>query len=97
MTHQMLATVFKEPICIKCMLNLTRYHQVKTVVLLYRYGYSSSYKSRECLNVRHLEENDVKKINCFTIDFEDENTALNELREIIYVQNILILTNYTMC
>jgi 5-methylcytosine-specific restriction enzyme subunit McrC len=62
---------------------LTRYKDVNTVVILYPYGFTESYKSGDCLNTWHLEENTSKKIKCYTINFEDEMEALRELQAII--------------
>jgi 5-methylcytosine-specific restriction enzyme subunit McrC len=62
---------------------LTRYKLVQTVVLLYPYGHSSNYKSGACLNVWHLDDDENKKIKCYTVNIEDERQALKELRGII--------------
>jgi 5-methylcytosine-specific restriction enzyme subunit McrC len=62
---------------------LTRYKLVQTVVLLYPYGHSSNYKSGACLNVWNLDDDENKKIKCYTVNIEDERQALKELRGII--------------
>jgi 5-methylcytosine-specific restriction enzyme subunit McrC len=61
---------------------LTRYETVQTVVLLFPYGHSGNYKSGECLNCWHLENDEAKKIKCYTVNIEDEAETLNELRGI---------------
>ncbi|WP_186306472.1 McrC family protein [Siminovitchia fortis] len=62
---------------------LTRYEQVQTVTLLYPYDFNEKFKSGECLNTWHLDGNPDKKIECYTIDYENERKSREEIRVII--------------
>lgn len=61
---------------------LTRYDKVQTVILLYPYDSSKNFKSGECLNSWHLDGNSNKKIKCYTINYENEKKALEEIKAI---------------
>ncbi len=61
---------------------LTRYDKVQTVILLYPYDINKKYKSGECLNTWHLDGNSNKQIKCYTINYEDEKEALEEIKAI---------------
>ncbi|PEQ84664.1 hypothetical protein CN481_22100 [Bacillus sp. AFS006103] len=61
---------------------LTRYERVNTVILLYPYDFNQKFKSGECLNTWHLDGNLNKKIKCFTINYENEKEALEEIKVI---------------
>jgi 5-methylcytosine-specific restriction enzyme subunit McrC len=62
---------------------LTRYKEVGTVVLLYPHHSGVVQPSGSCLESWHLQEHPMKKLQVFTIDYEDELKAESELRSII--------------
>lgn len=67
---------------------LTRYDRVQTVILLYPYDYNKNFKSGECLNTWHLDGNSNKKIKCYTINYENEKEALEEMKAITYESGV---------
>lgn len=59
---------------------LTRYERVHTVILLYPYAHNKNFESGKCLNIWHLDRNSDKKIKCYTINYENEKEALEEIK-----------------
>ncbi|AQX53084.1 McrC family protein [Priestia flexa] len=65
---------------------LTRYERVNTVILVYPYDFNEKFKSGECLNTWHLDGNSNKKIKCYTINYENEKEALEEIKAITHLK-----------
>jgi 5-methylcytosine-specific restriction enzyme subunit McrC len=66
---------------------LTRYKEVETVVLLYPHHPWISTESGQCLESWSLEDNPNKQLKVFSISYEDEVRAKNELTRIIFENN----------
>lgn len=62
---------------------LTRYDDVGTVILLYPYHDGIFKHSGTCLESWHLDVDEEKKLKVYSLDFEDEQNALNELSKMI--------------
>lgn len=66
---------------------LTRYKEVDKVILLYPYQSEISKKSGECLESWHLEEDEGKKLQVYSINYEDEVRAKSNLLNIFFSIN----------
>ncbi len=64
---------------------LTRYDDVGTVILLYPHHEGISKRSGPCLESWHLEEDEDKKLKVFSLDYEDEQKAINELSTMLKI------------
>jgi 5-methylcytosine-specific restriction enzyme subunit McrC len=62
---------------------LTRYDEVGTVILLYPHHDGISEWSGSCLESWHLERHMEKKLKVFSINYEDERQAIEEISAII--------------
>lgn len=65
---------------------LTRYERVHTVILVYPYDFNEKFKSGECLNTWHLDRNSNKKIKCYSINYENEKEALEDIKAITHLK-----------
>jgi 5-methylcytosine-specific restriction enzyme subunit McrC len=64
---------------------LTRYNEVQTVILLYPHHSEIVKHSGSCLESWHLEDQPSKRLQVFTVSYEDEVQAEAELRDILEV------------
>jgi 5-methylcytosine-specific restriction enzyme subunit McrC len=62
---------------------LTRYNDVRTVILLYPHHTGITKQSGLCLESWHLEQNMDKKLKVYSINYENELKAIEELSGII--------------
>ncbi|MGM0882452.1 MAG: McrC family protein [Bacillota bacterium] len=67
---------------------LTRYKEVDTVILLYPHHDEVHHASGHCLESWYLEEQSAKKLKVYSIDYEDEQKAEQELFNIINDANL---------
>lgn len=62
---------------------LTRYKNVQSVILLYPHNKDIKHNSGECLESWHLHDNPDKKIQAYTVNYEDESECMEDIRNII--------------